>query len=108
MWLVVSEAFGISSTKVETHFVNRDPVFDPISQPLEQDLGVRDKVIDHFFTDESAVFILEGVGIVPMEDCYAWGDPFCEKSIDKIRVVLDTFLIDRLSLGSCTSAIASR
>jgi hypothetical protein len=42
-----------------------------------------------------------------MKDRYAWRDAFFEKGINKIRVVLDTLLIDRLSLGSYSSAMAS-
>ena len=60
------------------YLVDGDPVLHPISQSLEQDLGVGHEIIDHFFTDESAILVLEGLGVIPVEDCHARGDPFFE------------------------------
>jgi hypothetical protein len=41
------------------YLVDGDPVFDPVSQPFKEDLGVIYEIPDYLLTDESAIFLLE-------------------------------------------------
>jgi hypothetical protein len=79
-------------------------VFDPISKPLKEDLGVIDKVVYYLFADESTILPLEGEWVIPVKDRYAGSNIFSEQGIDEVRVVLDTLFIDWITLRPCLLA----
>uniref|UniRef100_A0A0A9CLL9 BGL34 n=1 Tax=Arundo donax TaxID=35708 RepID=A0A0A9CLL9_ARUDO len=62
--------------------VEGDPVLYPVAELLETRLGIQCIIVDDLPIKPSVVLVLQGLGKVPVIQCYVWLYPFCKQYID--------------------------
>jgi hypothetical protein len=72
---------GQKKERKKADLVERDPMLHSVTEPLEQDSGIREIVLDNLHSVRpSTIAVFEGGGSVPVEDRH----PRCQTSRDTV------------------------
>jgi hypothetical protein len=82
--------------KRNARLVECNPVLDTVTHSLEDDTSVARKVLDPFVlvAQRTPVLLVKSLRCVPVVQSHKRRDACCDQVVDKLHVVLETFLVD--------------